>query len=223
MSNNVTIPATGSGTATPNIETYDTTGSNGPQRQSITLASVGAPASVTALSGTPASGLQVGHKTVTNTSTLTRPANTTAYAVGNLIASSTTAGSVTVPSFTAAGANGGGFHLSYLRLVTNATSGMGSASIQINLWDAAPTYTNGDGGAYAPATGAAHWLGSFTVVSMVQGGDGAWGGAVPDVGNQLDLNTGASSTVIYWDLTAGTVFTPASGQTFTLHASLIED
>jgi hypothetical protein len=49
MANNVIIPASGTGTATPTVETYDTTGSGGPQRQAVSLASIGAPASVTPL------------------------------------------------------------------------------------------------------------------------------------------------------------------------------
>src|SRR5437660_138343 len=81
-------------------------------------------------------------------STLTRPANTTAYAANQLIASSTTAASIVVPSFaTVAGAG----ILPRLRLRTNAPSGWGGINLSINLWSAAPTYTNGDSGAYAPA------------------------------------------------------------------------
>lgn len=49
MANNVTIPASGTGDAVPVVEAYDTTGSNGPKRQAVTLASIGPPASVTAL------------------------------------------------------------------------------------------------------------------------------------------------------------------------------
>src|SRR5689334_16925532 len=37
MANNVTIPATGSGSATPVVETIDTTGAGGPQRQIVTI------------------------------------------------------------------------------------------------------------------------------------------------------------------------------------------
>src|ERR1700730_14367879 len=98
------------------------------------------------------------------TSTLTRPANTTAYAANQLIASSTTAGSVVVHSFSIAT---GGAILSRLRLRTNATSGWGGVNLSINLWSAAPTYTNGNGGAYAAATGSADWLANF-LVSLIQ-------------------------------------------------------
>src|SRR5690242_11771933 len=54
---------------------------------------------------------------ITNpTSTLTRPANATAYAANQLIASSTTAGSVVVPSFTTLTGTG---IIARLRLRTN--------------------------------------------------------------------------------------------------------
>lgn len=222
MANNVTIPAQGTGTTTPVVETYDTTGSSGPQRQSFTLASVGSPSSITALTGTPSSGVPIGLSTYSPTSVLTRPANSTPYTAGNLIASNTASGSVTVPSVVAAGAHGGGFHISSLILTTNA-SGMGGVSLQINLWNAAPTYSNGDGGAYSVNTGSANWLGSFTVPSMIQGGDGAWGAAVPDVGSSLDRNCASGTSSIYWDLTAKNAFIPGNAQTFTLSLTEVRD
>jgi len=71
-------------------------------------------------------------------STLTRPANTADYAANQLIASSTTAGSVVVPSFAIAISAGGAIN-ARLRLRTSATSGWGGVNLSINLWSAAPT------------------------------------------------------------------------------------
>jgi hypothetical protein len=157
---------------------------------------------------------------ITNpTSTLTRPANTTAYAANQLIASSTTAASVVVPSFAIAISAGGAIN-ARLRLRTNAMSGWGGVNLSINLWSAAPTYTNGDGGAYAPATGSAAWLANFLIPSLQQVGDGAIGSGSLTSANEMAIKLG-SGTLIFWDLQILSAATPVSGQTFTLTAEVL--
>lgn len=168
-------------------------------------------------SGFPVTSLSSG--AITNpTSRLTRPANTTAYAANQSIASSTTAGSVVVPSFAIA-TSGGGVLLPRLRLRTNATSGWGGVNLSINLWSAAPAYTNGDGGAYAVATGSAGWLANF-LLSLIQFGDGAIGAGPLTGASELALKL-ASGTSVFWDVQILTAVTPISGQTFTLAAELL--
>lgn len=144
----------------------------------------------------------------------TRPADTTAYASGDLIANSTTAGSVVLPTCVVARFAAGSGLLTRFRLYTNVTTGWGSAVITINLWSAQPTYTNGDNGAYAVATGAAGYLGQ-TQVTLTQFGDGAAGQGAISVGNFAGLKL-ASGQVIYWDMQVAAALTPISGQTFTL-------
>jgi hypothetical protein len=156
---------------------------------------------------------------ITNpTSTLTRPANTTAYAANQLIASSTTAGSVVVPSFAIATTAGGAI-IPRLRMRTNATTGWSAVNLSINLWSTAPTYTNGDGGAYAVATGSAGWLGNFLMI-LTQFGDGAVGAVALTSANELVLKL-ASGTSIFWDVQILGAATPISGQTFTITAELL--
>lgn len=155
--------------------------------------------------------------TITNPSnTITRPANTTNYAQNNLIASSVTAGSVVVPSFSVA-SNGGA--IPRVRLSTNKTSGWDAVVIRVRLWSSAPTYTNGDGGAYAIATGAAGLLAVFDV-TLSQFGDGATGMAAPNSGTAAWIKV--SGTSVFWDLqyTSAAALTPASGQTLTLVVEL---
>lgn len=154
-------------------------------------------------------------------STLTRPADTTAYAQNDLIASSTTAGSIVVPSF--AMPRGSGSFMAQLRrivLTTPKTSGMGTFQAFIEFWSAAPTFTNGDNGAYAVATGAASYLGVITTTVMVQVADGAYCVGVPTTGVEFNL---ASIPTLYWSLKEAdaTGFTPASAQTFVLTAELV--
>lgn len=156
------------------------------------------------------------------TSTLTLPATTTAYAAGSLMASSATAGSVVVPSFAIA-TSAGSAAIPRLRLTTNdATStAWGGAGVAIDLWSAAPTFTNGDRGVFLPATGVAGHLGTYTCAFSAEYGDGAYSECSPSTGNFI-LPKLASGTSIFW--TART--TSVSGVTgaskvFTLTAELM--
>jgi hypothetical protein len=85
----------------------------------------------------------------------------------------------------------------------------------VNLWDAAPSYTNGDGGIYVAITGSAGWLGQFSF-SMNQFGDGASGRAGLSYGPAIVLDP--SITTIYWDLLTQSGVTPISDQQFNLTA-----
>lgn len=157
----------------------------------------------------PVSGLVANPSSV-----LTRPADTTAYSIGDLVASSTTAGSVVVPSFTATLVSAGYAMMRRFRLYSNITTGLSAVSLTIEFWSAAPTFTNGDNGAYTVATGAAGHLGRADV-AMTQVADGAYGIGVPFVGGDMDIKL-ASGTTILWTVKTNTAFTPISGQTFTI-------
>jgi hypothetical protein len=175
----------------------------------LLVGSAASPFSVTSLSSSA----------ITNpTSTLTRPANTTAYAANQLIGSSTTAGSVVVPSFAIATTAGGAI-VPRLRLQTNVTTGWQGISIQVDLWTAAPTFTNGDGGAYAPATGSAGALGSY-IIPLTQMGDGAVGAGPLSGANQLSMKL-TSGTAVFWTAKILGAATPISGQTFNLTAEVL--
>jgi hypothetical protein len=154
-------------------------------------------------------------------STLTRPNDTAPYAQYDLIASSTTAGSIEAPAFEIANDDGGAI-VRRVRLVTNATTGWGGALLRVRLFTLPPTYTNGDNGAYALATGSANYIGRFDV-TLEQVGDGAMGIAAPGEGNGVYISlTGTGGVGIYWDiqyLSAGAL-TPVAQQTFTLTPEL---
>lgn len=166
---------------------------------------------------------QVGGTLANPTSTLTRPNDTNAYAQNDLIASSTTAGSVVVPSITVTRIAAGSCAIRRLRLATNVTTGWGSASFTVRLWTTAPTYTNGDNGAYAVATGSAGFLGAYSI-SISQWADGASGNGLPLVGNEVGIKL-ASGSIVYWDLqyTGSASLTPIAQQTFTLTAETYQD
>jgi hypothetical protein len=206
VANNVTIPATGTGgTANPAVETIDTTGTAGAQRQVVRIS-----------------------RRLNPTSTLMRPANTIAYGPGQLIASGTIVGSVVVPTLTAALLNGMSGVIKRVRLWTNATSGMDGVLVGADLWTAAPTFNIADRGVYGlsgstpgVATGAASWLARIPSITFRQVGDGAFGEGVPNT--EIWFVAGGSVTTLWWTLFTASGFTPISTQTFTLITELLQD
>ncbi len=148
---------------------------------------------------------------ITNpTSTLTMTSATTAYTAGQLIATSATAGSIVNPSFAIAN-SAGGAAIPRVRLSNNDTTPTAwpGVSIQVDLWTATPTWTNGDRGTWRPATGAAAHLGAYScTMSTPVGGDGYFAECAPAVGNFAAVKL-PSGTSVFWSLKAVT----ASGVT----------
>lgn len=148
-------------------------------------------------------------KTVLNSQSFTRPANTTAYTAGDLVANNTTAGSVSPFTCRFSEASGP----LWLRSVTLRKSQASSLNANFRLWflNASPTVSNGDNGAIA---------GDFlsTVLfepilldtTTVLSGGGAIGTSMFDDG-MLPL-----TAPVYVLLEAMAAYAPASGETFTL-------
>jgi hypothetical protein len=159
--------------------------------------------------------------TITNpTSTLTLPSATTAYAIGNLIGSSATAGSIVVPSFAIA-TSGGAAVINKLLLTSNdsTSTAWGSAQIQVDLWTTAPTFTNGDRAAFVVATGTAAHRAAFTCTMSPEYGDGVYAECTPNYGSEAVKL--ASGTTIYWTLQALTISgVTGASKVFTLTAEL---
>lgn len=151
-----------------------------------------------------------------NSSTLQLTSATTAYTAGQLIASSATAGSIVVPSFKIPAGYQAALIPRVRLSVNDATStAWGASSVTVDLWSAAPTFTNGDRGAFSPATGTGAHLGSYSCTMSAEYGDGAYAECAASVGN-FSLS-GVSSGTIYWSATAtsGSGVTGAS-KVFTL-------
>lgn len=155
------------------------------------------------------------------TAVYTRPSDTTAYAANDLVSNNTTAGLVVVQSFTATRVAAGSVSIPKIVLLSNHTTGLSGIGFAARLWSAAPTYTNGDNGAYAVATGAANFLGKYTG-TFEQFADGAVAELIPVAGSFGAFKL-ASGSVIYVDLQTLAVFTPQSEKTFTLVPQLLQD
>lgn len=147
---------------------------------------------------------------VSASGTVTRPADTTQYAAGDLVANSTTAGSVTPVTLSFA-QSGKPVWLRRLAL-THSKVTVTLSSFRVWLLNASPTVTNGDNGAIA---------GTFlsTVIAVVDvdvdvllTGGGAWGSSLFDEGLILLPDT------TYALIEATAAYTPASAEVFTLTA-----
>lgn len=146
-----------------------------------------------------------------------RPADTTAYASGDLVANSTTAGSVVpVSLLNAVREEGGVSRIERVRLRKTGTS-ITNASFRVHLFSAAPTVTNGDNGAFLSIL--ANYIGAFDVVIDRAFSDGAAGAGLP-VNGAAATFTIPSGTTLYALIEARGAYTPVSGETFTVIAEL---
>lgn len=167
-----------------------------------------------------------GGAAIASTSTGTSVTATLVYPANSLVASDPV--TPVVPSFAIAN-SAGGVIVPRIRVLTNATgtlttgsyasSGWDAVVLSVNLWTAAPTYTNADGQPYAPLTGGTVWLGNY-LVSLTQFGDAA-AGSGPLTGSPQMMEKLASGTAIYWDIQVQTQVKPIASQTFTIVPELL--
>lgn len=154
----------------------------------------------------------------------TRPSDTTAYALGDLVANSTTAGSVVPLTLTGFGVNDqDSIMIRKLRLWKTSTSTT-NAIFRVHLFRASPaTITNGDNGAFS-VSGAGSYVESYDVTMSQAFTDGASGFGVPSSGSEAmeRLVTGTSQT-LYALVEARAGYTPASAEVFTLSVHTVHD
>ena len=154
-----------------------------------------------------------------SSATMTRPADTTAYTSGDLVANSTTAGSVTGLVF----ANAVRFDLECarwerIRLRKSGTS-LTNASFRVYLFRALPTLSAGDNAAFNSSSVLAiddvdKLVGWFDVTMDRSGAAGARGTGTPNAGPALTASP-TSGTTLYGLIEATAAYTPVSGETFT--------
>lgn len=140
--------------------------------------------------------------------TFTRPNDTTAYASGDLVANSTTAGSVAPLVWVVGAGQGRAFSLEGVTLKKSGT-GVTNAAFRLHLYQATQTVTNGDNGAVVPSDGDSY-LGSVDVTVDRVFGDGAAGVGQP--ANPLLLVPADGS--VYGLLEARGAYTPAAQEVF---------
>lgn len=132
------------------------------------------------------------------------PATTTAYTAGQLMANSATGASVVVPSFNVnsmAGSSDVVLHRGEIWINDTTASSWNGQKITIDLWSAAPTFTNGDRSTFSPTTGTATHLAAFTCTMSSIYGDGVWGECSINTGAALIIS-GNNPVQVFWTATA---------------------
>lgn len=162
---------------------------------------------------------KVGGVTAEVSANFTRPADTTAYASGDLVANSTTAGSVTPLSFTVARVAAGSGSIRRARIKKSGTS-VTNTAFRLHLFAASPTVTNGDNGALL--TTHSGWIGSIDVNAMLAFSDAAAGNGTPNSGSEVAFKL-ASGQVLFGLLEARGAYTPTSAEVFTITLETYQD
>jgi hypothetical protein len=145
--------------------------------------------------------------------TFTRPADTVPYSVGDLVANSTIAGSVAVPSTVSARVEGGSVEVSRVKL-QKSTTGISNAS----FFSALPTSTTGDNAVFT-ITGASSYLGSVDVVLNQVFTDGAVG--FTDITMKSIKARLPMGNLLYVLVEARAAYNPGSAEIFTISMDLI--
>lgn len=148
--------------------------------------------------------------------TLTRPANTTAYAVSDSISDNATAGSVTALSATLSDVNDAPILISEVIVDTNDTGiGAATTTLRAYLYNSDPTANSGVGaGDNATFSNKRAGLIGTLSGSFVAMSDGGKARLVPDAGSFIIANptSGAKTLFIQYQIIAGTP-TPSANST----------
>jgi hypothetical protein len=151
--------------------------------------------------------------------TLTRPANTTAYAAGGLLANNTVAGSVVPIAFpNLAVAPGDAIAVTGARVRKSATS-LTNAQVRLHLFSVQPTPSVGDGAAFNSSgalglAGLTGYLGYMDITFDTSATAGASGRGVPTNPAVDKIITAPPSGGLWGLLEARGAYTPGNAETF---------
>lgn len=145
----------------------------------------------------------------------TRPADTTPYAHGDLVANDVDAADVVVLSFTVARFAAGAFRIHRGRLLKTTTL-LTNATFKLHLYSAAPSIANGDNAAWS--TTLAAYLGALQVTVDRAGSDGSYGDLLPFNGVPISHKLSSGSSIkglIEARPGSGATYTPGNAEVFT--------
>lgn len=153
------------------------------------------------------------------TASFTRPADTTAYAANDIVANSTTAGSVTPMSFAAARANDETGHVT--RAVFHKSSNVATnGTFRLHLFNNAQAVANGDNGAFTPAalTG---YLGCLEGSIMQSGSAGSVAILTPVYGSAIPFAPASGTQNIFGLIEVRAAYVPVSAEVFTIKLEVV--
>ena len=140
-------------------------------------------------------------------STITRQANTTAYADGQMISVGTTAAQTAA----VAPANGVPVSLVRCRLQSSHVSSIANGIFKVWIFEATPSSMAADAAVFTCTL--ANCAGYFDVTLDQIGTDFSIGIGYPHIGAAINVTPASNSTNIYWLLSAHAAYTPASSET----------
>lgn len=153
-------------------------------------------------------------KIISTSATFTRPSDTTAYASGDLVANSTTAGSVTPMTFNVG--YGTGFKLVRAGVKFNSATPT-NAKFRLHLYSALPTVTNGDNGAWLSIESGYQGAVDIDASTLTfSDSTSAYGIYVNTALNVPLLMITDVNCRLYGLLTATAAYTPTSAEIFTI-------
>lgn len=153
----------------------------------------------------------------------TRPSNTTAYASGDLVANSTTAGSVTATEVRGLGHAPAGSAIVRRVGIRKSGTSTTNASFRVHLFlTGSITAANGDNSAFS-TNNVADYLGYADVTVSQAFTDGSVGFAAPAVGSEFMVRLEPGSQSIYALIEAQAAYTPASAEVFTVIVDMINE
>lgn len=151
------------------------------------------------------------YRITTPSQVFTRPADTTAYTSGDLVANSTSAATPMVFAAAVKSDKGTAF-IRRVRLLTSSVS-VTNAQFRVHFYTSAPTIANNDNAAWS--TSQSGYIGSVDVTVDKAFTDGAEGIGVPNAG--LEINFVLTSGRTVWVLIeARAAYTPTNAGTFTV-------
>lgn len=144
------------------------------------------------------------------------PNSAATYAIGDLIANSATAGSVTPMSFANVARVAAGAASVIKARMTKTGTGIVGASFTLHLYGASPTVTNGDDGVWL-SNQAATYLGGFefNLANAKVFSDGVSVNGITQTGYPVTVDL-ASGTTIYGLLEARGAYVRTAAETFTI-------
>lgn len=158
-------------------------------------------------------------------STITRPGDTTAYASGDLVANSTTAGSVNALTFNLAGRLSGKTGGVVGARIQKSTTGVSGAAFRLHLFSVVPTFTSaGDNSAISSVVvaSAKGYLGYIDITAMTGFSDVAWGTGAPDNSRGFVLFKPVAQA-IYGIIEARGAYTPGNAEVFTVSIFVLQN
>lgn len=157
--------------------------------------------------------------TVVSAASFTRPADTTAYSIGDLVANSTSPASVVALSIPVTRVNAGSCIIRKIQLYKSSNTLTG-ANFRIHLFNTVPVMSVGDN-AQIILPQIQNYIGRCDITLDQAFSNGAWGSSDITFSDQhVNLPSGKN---IYALIEVRSAYTPTSAEVFTLSLEVIQD